>query len=213
MTYLEIVNDVLKKLREPTVTAIGNTDYSLMIGSLINDAKREVENSHTWNCLRTMVPVTTVVGTQQYTLTGAGNRFVFEQVMDSTTGWNINKAPVSWIEKQTLVTPDQGDPDYFCFTGESSGDTQVKFFKIPGSVKTFNFYLYVPQADLSADIDVITVPGYLVAQNAYARAIAERGEDSGNLSSEAYALYIKSLADAIAIERNRYDEDINWEAT
>ena len=213
MTYLEIVNDVLKKLREPTVTSIGNTDYSLMIGALVNDAKREVENAHTWNVLRTLVPVTTVQGTQHYTLTGSGNRFIFEQVLDSSTGWEIAKAPVSWIEKQTLVTPDQGDPDYFCFTGEDDGDTQVKFFKIPSGVKTFNFYLYVPQEDLSLDADVISVPGYLVAQNAYARAIAERGEDSGNLSSEAYALYIKSLADAIAIERNRYEEDINWEAT
>jgi hypothetical protein len=45
---------------------------------------------------------------------------------------------------------------------------------------------------------------------AYAKAIAERGEDGGNLSSEAYALYKSALSDAIAIERNHYLEDMVW---
>ena len=45
---------------------------------------------------------------------------------------------------------------------------------------------------------------------AYAKAIAERGEDSGILSSEAYQLYRLALADAVAIERNRYAEEVVW---
>jgi hypothetical protein len=47
---------------------------------------------------------------------------------------------------------------------------------------------------------------------AYAKAIAERGEDGGNLSSEAYALYKNALANEVAIERNRYSEEMNWTA-
>lgn len=211
MTFLEIVNDVLKKLREPTVTAIGNTDYSLMIGSMVNDAKREVENAHTWNCLRQGIDVTTVDGVSPYTLTGSGTRFVFDTSLDDL-GQELIKAPISWIDKQIAISPIQGRPTHFCFDGEDTGNTKVRLFPVPDGVYNLSFYLYVPQADLSLDADVITIPGYLVAQNAYARAIAERGEDSGNLSSEAYALYTKALADAIAIERNRYEEDINWEA-
>ena len=32
-TYLNLVNDVLKRLREPVVTSVGDTDYSRMIGT------------------------------------------------------------------------------------------------------------------------------------------------------------------------------------
>jgi hypothetical protein len=47
---------------------------------------------------------------------------------------------------------------------------------------------------------------------AYSKAIAERGEDSGVLSSEAYQMYRLALADAVAIERNHYDEEMTWDA-
>jgi hypothetical protein len=46
----------------------------------------------------------------------------------------------------------------------------------------------------------------------YSKAIAERGEDSGLLSSEAYQMYRLALADAVAIERNHYDEEMVWSA-
>jgi hypothetical protein len=66
--------------------------------------------------------------------------------------------------------------------------------------------------DLVADSDRILVPSHVVALLAYAKAIAERGEDSGVLSSEAYQMYRLSLADAVAIERNHYDEEMTWDA-
>jgi hypothetical protein len=71
--------------------------------------------------------------------------------------------------------------------------------------------VYVPQAELVTETTTTLVPGYLVAHAAYAKAIAERGEDSGDLSSEAQGIYKKALADAIALERNRHDEEVNWE--
>jgi hypothetical protein len=45
---------------------------------------------------------------------------------------------------------------------------------------------------------------------AYARALAERGEDGGIGSGDAFALYQKTLGDAIAIESQRYVEESNW---
>jgi hypothetical protein len=47
---------------------------------------------------------------------------------------------------------------------------------------------------------------------AYAKALAERGEDGGLPSSEAYGLYKTSLADAIALESGRYPEEAVWDA-
>jgi hypothetical protein len=46
-----------------------------------------------------------------------------------------------------------------------------------------------------------------VAQNAYARALVERGEDGGLTSSDAYSLYKTMLSDYIALEGTRYPEN------
>jgi hypothetical protein len=51
MTYLELVNDVLVRLREPTVSTVIQTAYSSLIGKFINDAKRQVEDAFAWNVL------------------------------------------------------------------------------------------------------------------------------------------------------------------
>jgi hypothetical protein len=213
MTYLEIVNDVLRRLRESTVTSVDETDYSALIGVLVNDAKRDVENAHQWNTLRTSVALTTVPGTQEYTLTGMGSRFVVDRMLLNSDGTEIKKAPIGWIEQQTVMNSYTGTVEYYAFSGESvDGDSKIKFYSIPSVADNYTLYLYVPQADLTSASTVVKVPGYLVAQSAYARAIAERGEDSGDMSSEAQGIYKKSLADAIAIERNRHEEEINWEA-
>jgi hypothetical protein len=54
---------------------------------------------------------------------------------------------------------------------------------------------------------MVLVPAALVVQNAYARALVERGEDGGLNSSEAYQLYRGMLADQIALESTRYPEN------
>jgi len=62
------------------------------------------------------------------------------------------------------------------------------------------------------DIDEILVPAEPVIFLAYAKALAERGEDGGMSSSEAYGLYQTSLADHISTEGNRYPDELNWNA-
>lgn len=212
MTYLQIVNDVLKRLRESTVTSVSDTEYSLMIGTLVNDAKRDIENAHTWSAMRYNTTVTTVAGTQEYTLTGVGQRFVYDFMLDSN-GMELNKAPIGYVEQQTIVNNGQQLPNFVAFSGvDASGDLKVKLYPIPDAVYTYTVFGFKPTAELTANTDTPVIPDYLISMNAYARAIAERGEDSGNLSSEAYMLYQKSLGEAIAIERNRHEEQVNWEA-
>ena len=45
MTYLEIVNKVLVRLREEEVTTLDENDYSKLVANLVNVTKQEVENS------------------------------------------------------------------------------------------------------------------------------------------------------------------------
>ncbi len=58
MTYLQLVNDVLIRLRETQVSTVTQTAYSTLIGKFVNDAKRQIEDSYTWNVLAQTVTIT-----------------------------------------------------------------------------------------------------------------------------------------------------------
>ena len=209
MTYIELINDVLIRLRETTVATSGETTYSTLIGKFVNDAKRQVEDAFSWNALGTTVTLTTVANTYSYSLTGAGQKF---QVMDAiNTTSNVGLQNISFVQMnrfQNLVPVATGVPEYYAFDGvDASGDTKVSLYSRPDGVYTILFSLTVPQATLSSDSTSILVSDALVAQNAYARALVERGEDGGLSSSEAYQLYRSMLSDAIALEATRYPEN------
>ena len=211
-TYLDMVNNVLTRLREPTVSSVQDNAYSKLIGVYINDAKREVEDAYDWNSLTTTLTANTTDSLFNYVLTGSGTRFRVIDVLNDTNDTQMNYAATVWMDKQfLLVQSGKGAPAYYNFNGvDVNGDTQVDVYPIPDGAYTLRFNLIVPQVDLSGDTDRILVPPHLVNMLAYAKAIAERGEDSGILSSEAYQLYRLSLADAVAIERNRYLEEVVW---
>ena len=209
MTYLELVNDVLVRLRESTVSTVGETAYSALIGKFVNDAKRQIEDSYNWNCLAQTITVTTTSGTSSYALTGAGQKFRVNDAINTTSLIGLRNIEfVDMNRKLNLGAPSQSIPSEFCFSGvDGSGDTKVDLFPVPSGAFTLLFDLTIPQAALSADGTSVKVLDYLVSQSAYARALIERGEDGGTNSAEAYALFRGMLSDAIALESTRYPED------
>jgi hypothetical protein len=209
MTYLELVNDVLVRLRESTVTTIGETTYSSLIGKFVNDAKRQIEDSYNWNVLGQTITVTTTAATSSYSLTGAGQKFRINDAINTTSVITLDNISVADMNRKlNFGTPSQSIPSEFCFSGvDGNGDTKVDLFPVPNGVYTLKFDLTIPQANLSSDGTSVKVLDYLVAQSAYARALIERGEDGGTNSSEAYALFRGMLSDAIALESTRYPED------
>jgi hypothetical protein len=209
MTYLELINDVLIRLRETTVASSGQTTYSSLIGKFVNDAKRQVEDSYGWNVLGQTVTISTTAGTYVYSMTGAGQKF---QVMDAINiTSNVGLRNISFVEMnrfQNFVPSISGIPEYYSFDGvDGNGDTKVVLYARPDNVYSIAFALTVPQAPLTSDSTSVLVPDVRVAQNAYARALVERGEDGGTASSEAYQLYRTMLADYIALESTRYPEN------
>ena len=209
MTYLELVNDVLIRLRESSVTTVGETAYSSLIGKFVNDAKRQIEDSFNWNVLSTTVTLTTVANTSSYSMTGAGQKFQVNDAINTTSDVGLqNISFVRMNRNLNFATPATGVPAEYAFSGvDASGDTKVDLYAIPDGVYTILFDLAVPQAALSSDGTSVKVLDYLVAQSAYARALIERGEDGGTASSEAYALFRAMLSDAIALESTRYVEN------
>jgi len=209
MTYLQLINNVLIRLRETQVSTNSETAYSTLIGLFVNDAKRQIEDAFSWNVLGQTVNIATTSGTYIYSMTGAGQKF---QVMDAlNTTANVGLQNISFVQMnrfQNLVPTVSGVPEYYAFDGvDSNGDTKVVLYPRPDGVYNIPFALTVPQAPLTSDSTVVKVPDYLVVQNAYARALVERGEDGGLNSSEAYQLYRGMLADQIALEGTRYPEN------
>jgi len=210
MTFLELINDVLIRLRETQVSTNAETGYSTLIGKFVNDAKRQVEDAFSWNVLSTDITVTTVAATYQYSLTGAGQKFQVQDAINSTA--NIGMTNISFVEmnryQNFAIIPAATIPSMYAFEGvDGSGDTKVTLYPRPDAVYSLRFSLTVPQATLAADATAVLVPDVLVAQNAYARALAERGEDGGINSNEAYQLYRTMLSDYIALEGTRYPEN------
>jgi hypothetical protein len=208
MTYIQLINDVLVRLRETQVSSSNETAYSTLIGRFVNDAKRQIEDAFSWNVLGQTVTITTTPGTHIYSMTGAGQKF---QVMDAINATaNVGLRNISFVEMnrfQNFATPGVGIPEYYAFDGvDNNGDTKVVLYARPDGVYSLPFSLTVPQATLVSDSTLVMVPAPLVVQNAYARALVERGEDGGLNSSEAYQLYRGMLADQIALESTRYPE-------
>jgi len=213
-TYLELVNDVLVRMREPEVSTVQENTLSKLVGRLVNDAKRQVEDAYNWNALTDTLMVESVANTYGYVLNGSGSRFKVIDVQDITNRMPLESLPTLTMSQYLLMDKTPGKPQYYNFNGidVESGDTQVDIFPVPAVGITMYFNLYIPQENLVGDTDKLYVPKEPVILGAFARALVERGEDGGLNSSEAYALYRSSLADHIAIEASRFIEEETWEA-
>ena len=215
MNYISLVNSVLRRLRETEVSSVNDNAYSKLIGDFVNDAKRNVEDAYNWNSLSDTLTAVTATGIFNYVLVGSGQRFRVIDVLNDSSDVIVRNASTRWMNQQFLLNPTQaGTPQYYNFNGtDSAGDTQVDLFPVPNGIYNIRFNVILPQPLLYSDADNLLVPSEPVVFLAYAKALAERGEDGGLVSNEAYGLYRTSLADAIALEAGRYFEEETWSAT
>lgn len=217
MTYLQLVNMVLRRLRENEVTTlqgvVRQNSYPRLIGDFINDAKRMVEQAWDWSSLRTTQTVTTEAGIFNYVLTGSNNRFEVLNVLNDTSNWRMHYQTADWFDDAYLMgdTVNSGSPAYYSFNGvDANGDTQVDVYPKPDGVYTLRFNVIQRNADLSADTDTVIVPYRPIVLLAQAMAIEERGEDSGNASTWAYQQAQAALSDEIALDSARHPEELIW---
>ena len=67
MTYIQIINAVLRRLREDEVASPSDTEYSTLIGDFVNETKREVEAAWNWTALRTTITLSADNATTEMT--------------------------------------------------------------------------------------------------------------------------------------------------
>ena len=216
MTFLEAINEVLARLRESSVSTINQNGYAVMIGHFINDAKRQVEDAWDWDVQNTTLTVTTSSGTSGYTVTGSGTKQKCISANITTTGHQTRLSPMSasYIQdQQQLTTTTNTTPCYYAWAGNDGTDSKIQLYPTPNGTYTIKFNMNVPQTALTAAGDVILVPSDAVVMGAYARALAERGEDGALASSEAYGLFKGILSDRVALEQSRNEDYQEWVVT
>lgn len=216
MTYLELINSVMRRLREVEVsTAQGSSNtnkYARLIGDFVNEAKSQVESAWDWSALRNTLTLTTSNNVFNYELNGTRNNFKVLDVWNDTSNIEMLYKDAYWFNREFLTaTPEKDAPTFYNFNGVSSdGDTQVDIYPIPDGVYALRFNVTQRNLDLSADSDTLLIPTRPVILLATAMAIEERGEDGGQQSNNAYGAYRNALADEIALDAARHPEDTIW---
>lgn len=214
-TYLELVNSVLVRLRENTVGAVAETAYSTLIGAWVNDAKRLVEDAWDWEALIGGVTTTLAASTQDYVPPNLNERSRLcrnvvdprlPMAFDITPGdpFQLLDAPHDWIvEQRELLAANpnnQAKPIYFSVNKTSAGGINIALYEVPTAVRTWRMYFVRPQADLSSDSDVLSIPYAPVILIALDTALNERGEEIGEPGSTVEQRANMHIANAIAID-------------
>ena len=231
MTYREIINSVLRRLREDTIDSDWSgdlydsstvTDYQQLIGELVNDSKKQVESYHDWQALRESFNVKTKAGNMQYTLgdalRGAGVSFKVLDVICQETGQVLDQVTNDWINTKTfpLANIATGRPTKYAFNGISQASTSrepdfnVDLYPVPDSVETISFNIVGAQKELKEAAQVLRTPSQPTILGAWARAIAERGEDGGTVSSGVAAEARDALNMAVQLDSSNMEYERDW---
>ena len=212
MTYLQIVNAVMRRLREDEVTTVNETDYSTLVSDFVNDAKRLVEDAWDWTALRNITTVTTVAGTADYSLTGYGQRSKILYVHNDTDNNVVNLQSLKYINERNLASDNaNGTIQGYAINGvDTNGDIKIKFYQTPNAVKSIKVHGIKRTADLSSDSTTVSIPTQPIIQFAYAYALRERGETGGQTAVEQTLFADNDLATAIALDANYHPEELIW---
>ena len=219
MTFRELINEVLIRLREDTIATdwSGNindsstvTDYQKVIGSLINDSKRNIESYHDWLVLRETVNVSTVSGTRNYNLS-SGQEIKVLDVINQSTGQNLVQVSRQYMNSVRYPNENSGEPMYYAFNGsDSSNNLKIDLEPKPDSAQTLSFDIVKYQDELKTASTTLKIPEKPVIIGAWMRAVSERGEDGGTQSSVIALEYREILNQAIILDGGNTQYESDW---
>jgi len=228
-TQLNVVNDILRRLRETEVSSVASTDYSVLIAMFVNDAKEDLEDMWFWTVNETEIDTTILSdGTRDYDLTDTTdrsfmvrrNRDNFPMAFDITTDEQgpLYDRPMKEIRiyRNTFpgTPPDVDIPQMFGIKPDADGRGYTLELQ-DGSTTTRSWrtYWYVPQAELALDgtddTTEIKLPQRAVFLQALFYALNERGEEMGEPGgvAEMRAKRAASAAMELDMQVNKKSDD------
>lgn len=219
MTYLELINAVLDRLRENRAvsTDIDSNPFFRVIGAQVNDAKRFVEQAWHWKALQAEDANVTEASNEIMTLSGsADNDYIYGRFHLVDEGRDLLMASDQWMHQRYIddaTNPiSEKAPSYVApyFQDTATGNQQVRLFPRPDDIYNINVLRWKRQDDLVNQDDRLLVPSLPVYTYATALASRERGEIGGTPTSELFSIATAHLADAIAYDSTQSPEPLQW---
>lgn len=214
LTFLQIINRVLARLREDSVAAHNTTTYSTMIGTIVNQVKAEIEDAYHWNAMRDTYSVTAVPNTTTYALTGAGMNAMIIDGWNTTTPGPLKKGTNAAFNDRFfgVTTVQTGSVQEYIPAGyDANYDMKIDIWPNPSATNALKFNIFVPQADLAADATVALVPQSVLIEETIARAMLERGDEGAPQPQPGETFIRKDLLNsAIAREASHDDYENDW---
>ena len=219
-TQLNIVNDVLRRLREDEVSSVATSDYSTLIAMFLNDAKEDLEDEWFWAVNEISIDTTiTSDGARTYDLTSTTDRsFLIRQLDDNTphaydvtTNQNGQLMDIPLKKLQQVrdtfkgTVPTVGVPREFAITPDSDGrGYTLTLAQGSSTARTWRTYWYAPQAELAIDGTANSTGIVLPERPLFLRtlyyALNERGEEMGEPGGVAETRATKAAAAAKEID-------------
>jgi hypothetical protein len=223
MTYLELFNQVLDRLREERITsgqaaAKDGNPYLRSIGAHINDAKDQVEKAWQWSQLRQIHTGSLAQGETYYDIVGsADNELVIHRLkidnLDGTTASTPRWVSDDRLWKNNLsdnINPSVPYQYASTFPNGAGGDQRIEFFAPADKDYNVVIDLWMTTDALADAEDILRVPSLPVYSLATALASRERGETGAINSGELFMIADKHLSDAIAYDSARFPEELDW---
>jgi hypothetical protein len=213
MNYLDMVNSVLRRLREEPVSSLYENRQSSVVAEFINDAKREVEDAHDWSAYRTDLTIGTSAGITNYRLIGSSNRATVIDVRNITSNSMLTRVTSDFIRRQDIIqNPGQTKPSYWALEGmdAASGDSKIRLWPTPDDNYSIKIHCVLRPDELQAEGDQVTIPSKPIVLLAWAMSAMERGDvDAGDVQSAAQ-LAKNALADAIMYDAAKNPDEQIW---
>lgn len=227
-TYLQLVNEVLKRVRESQVGQVNANPYSVLVSTYVNDAKRVVEDSWNWSVLNHTVNFQLAPGTLEYDLgdpaiVGGGNQLnersllQYDPCSRRAMAFDVsahNETPIYEISYHRVISeialdtsPSAYKVPMFFSVRPSAESILINLYEEPAEVRDWRMLFKRPQNDLEQDSDPIKVPWLPVVLLATNYALNEKGEEVGQPGNEAEKKYFSALSDAIALDE-RYSRGL-----
>lgn len=219
MTVLEIVNRVLRRLREDPVGSITETEYSEVIGDFVVDIHKELLG-YDWSSMRHTIDVPVeadqrVLNLSAFEGTGtgdvlAGGRLPTSESLPLWGKWfesstSVQGFPLQWASQYDV------DNSYYLDTSRrvqnlecihihahpSADGLEAVLDPVPNVARHIRLNFWTPEADIDTSADnnrTLLIPWRPIWLGALCLALNERGEEIGEPGGVAERRYLDAFA-------------------